>query len=265
VIVGGCVRIGETRDDELLRHHTSLLVGATTALEPLDILKFMRSWERGNYFYQPEVFFSRRIWEAAGGYVKRHLFYMMDYDLWLRMALAGALVHHVPCTIACSRVHTGQKTRADRRWYHQARQIIEEYRDVFLHLKKATDWYWASDSMSRNSRGVQCQRHGSEALIGAHPGLSDGEPARPSTVWHEVRKTLKGIHSPPVHELLHQKLRSRTVITLRAIGFDHEQQRLLQWFHAGQRSLGRWTTIAGALLRKSRRRFDRERQAPDRT
>jgi GT2 family glycosyltransferase len=155
LIVGGCVRVGETRDDELLRHHTSLLVGTTIILEPFDILKFMRSWERGNYFFQPEVFFSRRIWEAAGGYVKRHLFYMMDYDLWLRMALAGALVHHLPFTVACSRVHAGQKTRVDRRWYHQARQIVEEYRDVFSHLKKATDRVWAPDSISCNSRGGQ--------------------------------------------------------------------------------------------------------------
>jgi glycosyltransferase involved in cell wall biosynthesis len=169
VIVGGCVRIGERRDDELLRHHTSLLVGTTTVLEPFDILKFMRSWERGNYFFQPEVFFSRQIWEAAGGYVKRHLFYMMDYDLWLRMALAGALVHHFPFTIACSRVHSSQKTRADRRWYHQARQIIEEYRDVFLHLEKATDRGWAGESMSSNSRGVQGERQGGEMLLDTHP------------------------------------------------------------------------------------------------
>jgi cellulose synthase/poly-beta-1,6-N-acetylglucosamine synthase-like glycosyltransferase len=75
VIVGGCVRIGETRRHELLRHRCALPMDATLRLDPLDLLRFMRSWQRGHYFYQPEVFFSRQIWEASGGYLKRHLHY----------------------------------------------------------------------------------------------------------------------------------------------------------------------------------------------
>ena len=66
VIAGGCVRIGESRDDVLNLHHAALPLGRTAKLEPLDILRFMRSWQSGKYFYQPEVFFSRRAWRAAG-------------------------------------------------------------------------------------------------------------------------------------------------------------------------------------------------------
>jgi len=94
----------------------------------------MRSWEKANYFFQPEVFFSRRIWEASGGFVKRHLYYAMDYDLWLRMAMAGATVLHLPDITACSRVHGAQKTKADRVYLHQIRLIMNEYRAALTRI-----------------------------------------------------------------------------------------------------------------------------------
>ena len=137
LLVGGCVRIGETRQQELHRHHCALPLGRTVRLDPLDILQFMRSWQKGNYFYQPELFFSWRIWEASGAYLKRHLHYGMDYDLWLRMALAGASARHIAPMLACSRVHQQQKTRDDHAWYHQFRQLLEEYRDLFAELEAA--------------------------------------------------------------------------------------------------------------------------------
>lgn len=137
LIVGGCVRIGERREEVLFRHHTALPLGRTVRLSALDILRFMRSWEAGNYFFQPEVFFSRRIWLGSGAYIKEHLFYAMDYDLWLRMALAGATVRHIPATIACSRVHAEQKTQSDRKYLHQMRRLMQEYEDLFRGLQAA--------------------------------------------------------------------------------------------------------------------------------
>jgi GT2 family glycosyltransferase len=137
LVVGGCVRIGETRRHEIARHRCALPMAVMLRLDPLDLLRFMGSWQRGHYFYQPEVFFSRRIWEASGSYLKRHLHYGMDYDLWVRMALAGATLRHIPPMLACSRVHAGQKTRNDHAWYHQFRQLMEEYRDLLVGLEAA--------------------------------------------------------------------------------------------------------------------------------
>jgi GT2 family glycosyltransferase len=131
LIVGGCLRIGETREHLLARHRCALPLERTLRLDPLDLLRFMSSWQRGHYFYQPEVFFTRRIWEAAGGHLKPHLHYGLDYDLWVRMALAGATIRHIPPLVACSRVHAGQKTQGDHVWYHEARRLLEEYRDLF--------------------------------------------------------------------------------------------------------------------------------------
>jgi hypothetical protein len=59
----------------------------------------------------------------------------MDYDLWLRMALAGATAHHIPATIGCSRIHAAQKTQADRKYLHQMRALMEEYKVMFAALK----------------------------------------------------------------------------------------------------------------------------------
>jgi GT2 family glycosyltransferase len=137
IIAGGCMRIGETRDEEHHLHHTRLPMGETVRLAPLDMLHFMRSWQASNYFFQPETFFSRRIWEASGAYLKEHLFYAMDYDLWLRMALAGATARHIPATIGCSRIHAAQKTQADRKYLHQMRALMEEYKAMFAALKAA--------------------------------------------------------------------------------------------------------------------------------
>jgi GT2 family glycosyltransferase len=131
LIAGGCIRIGETRRHEIARHHCALPIGQTLRLDPLDLLRLMGSWQRGHYFYQPEVFFSRRIWEASGAYLKPHLHYGMDYDLWIRMALAGATILHIRPMLACSRMHAEQKTRDDHAYYHQARQLMEEYRELF--------------------------------------------------------------------------------------------------------------------------------------
>jgi hypothetical protein len=138
LIVGGCVRFGEMRSNELFRHHTAVVIGRKAPFDALDILRFTRSWEKRNYFYQPEVFYSRRIWHAAGGYIKNNLYYMMDYDLWFRMALAGASVYHLPATVAGSRVHGRQKTQDTKQYLHQARQLMEEYADLFCALEVAS-------------------------------------------------------------------------------------------------------------------------------
>jgi cellulose synthase/poly-beta-1,6-N-acetylglucosamine synthase-like glycosyltransferase len=61
LIVGGCVRIGNVRSDEIFRHHSAIPFGRPIPLPLNNMLQFMRSWQRANYFFQPEVFFSRRI------------------------------------------------------------------------------------------------------------------------------------------------------------------------------------------------------------
>jgi len=137
LVAGGCKRLHDSPGAIDYSHSSALPLGRTVRLDPFDILQFMRSWQAANYFFQPEVFFSRRIWEASGAYLKPYLYYAMDYDMWLRMALAGATIRAIPQAIGVSRVHNTQKTRDDRVYLHQLRVMMEEYTEMFDHLEAA--------------------------------------------------------------------------------------------------------------------------------
>lgn len=75
-----------------------------------DILDLENCWMRGKFFHQPEVFFSRAIWDKAGGEVDEALYYSMDFDLWARMAKVGARITIIGRTVAHYRMHAAQKT-----------------------------------------------------------------------------------------------------------------------------------------------------------
>ena len=87
-------------------------------------------WEKGDYFFQPEVFFNRGIWERSGAYLKQHLYWAMDWDLWLRFAMAGARIVRIPDPLGVSRVHVAQKTTSQEMYLWQIKTILEEYDDV---------------------------------------------------------------------------------------------------------------------------------------
>lgn len=95
-------------DGELFeRHLTSCATGKLTLAELLDL---DNGWNAGQFFYQPEVFFSRELWESAGGYVHESLYYSMDYELWCRFAAAGAQLSVIGTPLAHFRRHAEQKT-----------------------------------------------------------------------------------------------------------------------------------------------------------
>lgn len=105
-IVAGVVEIA--RDGEIIyRHRTGLTAGPL----PLDkLLDLPDEWLAGRFFFQPEVYMSRRALDTIGGRVDQSLYYSMDYDLWVRLAAAGATIAPIDATIAEFRVHAEQKT-----------------------------------------------------------------------------------------------------------------------------------------------------------
>ena len=127
IVAGGCRQIGLTRDKEILNHHNRLPFGLPTAL-PLGLLLEMdRFWLAGCFFYQPEVFFSRDIWKRSGGKLRTDLNYVLDYDLWVRMAAAGASIVHIPEFLACSRTHDQQKTTVGMPYMPEVQRLLNEY------------------------------------------------------------------------------------------------------------------------------------------
>ena len=95
-----------------------------------DLLDLDTGWLGGQFFYQPEVFFTRSLWMRSGGRVATRWFYSMDYELWLRFALAGARLHTIGTPVARFRIHDEQKT-SDRDAF---RQELYAVRDRFASL-----------------------------------------------------------------------------------------------------------------------------------
>ncbi|MGD0915984.1 MAG: glycosyltransferase [Thermodesulfobacteriota bacterium] len=110
MVAGGCALFQEDVKNIFRTHHNAMPLGKVVPL-PLDrLLDVDGSWQKGDFFYQPEVFWTRTIWERSGGRLAENLFYSMDYELWLRMAENGASIVHVPDVLALFRFHETQKT-----------------------------------------------------------------------------------------------------------------------------------------------------------
>jgi GT2 family glycosyltransferase len=111
--------------DRFLAHHlTSCADGPLPLAELLDL---EGCWLAGQFFYQPEVVFSRRIWERAGGTLREDLHYSMDYDLWVRFAEQGARLHAIGRPVAWYRVHSEQKTSLAANYEAELRRWRSDY------------------------------------------------------------------------------------------------------------------------------------------
>jgi hypothetical protein len=127
MVAGGCRQIGLARSQVIHNHHTKLPYGVALPL-PLGLLLEMdRFWLNSCFFYQPEVFFSRDIWLRSGGRLRTDLNYVLDYDLWVRMAAAGATIVHIPDFLACSRTHDQQKTTIGMPYLPEVQRLLREY------------------------------------------------------------------------------------------------------------------------------------------
>ena len=67
-------------------------------------------YHRDKYLPQPSVFFSRDAFDRVGG-VDESLYYVMDFDLWLRMRKLYPL-HYLPRCLSLLRSHPAAKTTA---------------------------------------------------------------------------------------------------------------------------------------------------------
>ncbi|MFN0103810.1 MAG: glycosyltransferase [Bryobacteraceae bacterium] len=108
-----------------------------------DLLDLDGGWNAGKFFYQPEVMFSRAIWERAGGMVREDLHYSMDYDLWVRMAEAGGTVHAIGHPVAWFRVHEEQKTNAEAMFKAELRRYVDDFHARTQRPKRASKAYAA--------------------------------------------------------------------------------------------------------------------------
>jgi glycosyltransferase involved in cell wall biosynthesis len=113
------------RNGRLIEKHMTCCENGPLPLE--ELLDVEGSWVKGQFFMQPEVMFTRALWEKAGGQVREDLFYSMDYELWLRFALAGAKLHVIGRSICHFRHHSEQKTASPEKFMPELHRV----RDAF--------------------------------------------------------------------------------------------------------------------------------------
>ncbi|MSU45586.1 MAG: glycosyltransferase [Lacunisphaera sp.] len=113
MLAGRCARILDQEPQPYHIHRSSLPLGSIQPLRLDLLLDLDGCWLKGKFFHQPEVFFSREIFDRAGGQVREDLYYSMDYDLWVRLARAGARIIGLPEILAIFRQHKEQKTGGD--------------------------------------------------------------------------------------------------------------------------------------------------------
>jgi ADP-heptose:LPS heptosyltransferase len=122
VVVGIC---NVHSDGRILNRH---LTGCASGPLPLGKLLNVERWIRGQFFYQPEAMFTRKLWERAGGKVDESLHYTMDCDLWFRFARVNANMHVIARPICRFRVHPDQKTSHVSNFRPELEAVCERYR-----------------------------------------------------------------------------------------------------------------------------------------
>ena len=148
----------------------------------LDILDLDNGWNAGQFFYQPEVFFSRALWDKAGGQVREDLYYSMDYELWLRFAHCGATIHVIGRPLARFRVHSNQKTADPSKFKAELITVRDQFAaDVGIELHGSQR---PAVNFSRNLKVAMVNDHGGRFGAGiAHARIASGF----KMAGHEVR------------------------------------------------------------------------------
>ena len=111
MIAGGCELWKDDKHQE-----THLTSCATGLLKLSEILDIEGCWLTGRFFYQPEVMFTRDLWQRAGGFVDETLYYSMDYELWARFASVNATIEVIGRSVAQYRMHEAQKTSTTEKY-----------------------------------------------------------------------------------------------------------------------------------------------------
>jgi len=124
------------QDGKEIEQHLTSCANGIIPLE--DILDLENCWLQGKFFYQPEVMFTREIWERAGAEVKENLYYSMDYEMWARFAALGAKIQVIGYPIAQYRLHEQQKT-----------STMEKYQPELLEVRKSLQQRYSLSSQDR--------------------------------------------------------------------------------------------------------------------
>jgi glycosyltransferase involved in cell wall biosynthesis len=101
-----------------------------------EILDLWDVWWDQRGFVQPEVFWTKRISDKIGPF-REDLFWVMDYEYWLRILRAKCRVGFVDAEIAAFRLQPEQKSRQSER---SAEEILEVVRPFIFEDDFSIGW-----------------------------------------------------------------------------------------------------------------------------
>lgn len=117
LLAGDCLYVDEkSRTINTARGRLSSLV------EFLDLA----TYETSPGITQPGVFWSRDVYQAIGDF-REDLYYNMDYEYWLRALVHGYHIQYPERELACSRMHSTQKTANKVPWFTSDIRVASDY------------------------------------------------------------------------------------------------------------------------------------------
>ena len=91
-----------------------------------EILDLWDVWWNQRGFVQPEVFWTKRISDKIGPF-REDLFWVMDYEYWLRILRARCRVGFVDAEVAAFRLQPEQKSRQPERSAEEQLQVVRPF------------------------------------------------------------------------------------------------------------------------------------------
>jgi glycosyltransferase involved in cell wall biosynthesis len=150
--------------DTLRNQERALMVGASIITDGPDALDGVSdhrkpTWEEIIYeartFPQPSVFWTRGLWEAAGP-ISEHLYFVMDYELWVKM------FPHVKGTFYRDEILSVERSHPNQKSQEQAIGVLAKQRaGVALreaHRRGDSALMWVAKAWARQFRLAMRQR-----------------------------------------------------------------------------------------------------------
>lgn len=97
-----------------------------------EIIDLWGVWWNRQQFVQPEVFWTKRMGDRVGAF-NESLYFVMDYDYWCRILLAGGQVGAIDQELSCFRLTDTQKS-------NQSDKVADEL------LALVQPWLWNTDT-----------------------------------------------------------------------------------------------------------------------
>lgn len=148
-----------------------------------EIVDLWSVWWQRRQFVQPEVFWTRRIAEKVGPF-REELHFVMDYDYWLRVLLAGGKVGRIDAEIGCFRVTPQQKSSRSAEVSDELLQVVRPFlwdraTPIAWRQRVGLQGKWLFDAVFRKEAEASVQRHESRlrrwarlaAVVASHPAL----------------------------------------------------------------------------------------------